>query len=238
MPARGGRREPAPSPRCAACTRATGKRRGARRGTRSRRRPSRRAFATRSRARCCWWSDRMLLAALLLLAAPATVHMTESGPAKVGGAAPSFAGWDLRGERVLTLDGLRRTPFVAPLLITFGASWCKPCAEGLARFKALLRKNPDVRLVLIDVESERERAQQLAAKSGIDGPAILDKFEVIAKAYGVSGAERTQLPRTFLVDTAGKIRAIYGVEGEDLEKVVTADLELARVALEPAADGK
>jgi thiol-disulfide isomerase/thioredoxin len=179
----------------------------------------------------------MLLLALLLAAAPAaTVRLQESGSAKVGGTAPSFGGWDLKGERVLTLEGMRRTPFLAPLLITFGASWCKPCIEGLPRLKAFSRKHPEMRLVLIDVESEAEKAQQLAARTGIDGPAILDKFEHIAKTYGVAGEQKTQLPRTFLVDAAGKVRAIYGVEGDDLEKVLEADLEAARIPVRPAAD--
>jgi len=66
----------------------------------------------------------MLLVALLLAAMPnATVRLQESGSARVGSAAPSFGGWDLTGERVLTLEGLRRTPMLQPLLITFGASW-------------------------------------------------------------------------------------------------------------------
>ncbi|TMA21992.1 MAG: hypothetical protein E6J88_14970, partial [Deltaproteobacteria bacterium] len=68
-----------------------------------------------------------LFAALLLASAPtATVRLQESGSARVGTAAPSFGGWDLAGRKVLTLDGIRRTPAMAPLLITFGASWCKP----------------------------------------------------------------------------------------------------------------
>jgi len=181
----------------------------------------------------------MLLIALLLAAMPsATVRLFESGSTKVGSAAPSFGGWDLKGERVLTLDGVRRTPFLAPLLITFGASWCKPCIEGLPRLKKFARGHPEIRLVFIDVESEPEKAQQLAAKTGIDGPAILDKFEQIAKTYGVAGEQRTQLPRTFLVDAAGKIRAIYSVEGEDLEKVLELDLEAARTPLRPTSGEK
>jgi thiol-disulfide isomerase/thioredoxin len=181
----------------------------------------------------------MLLVALLLSASPlATVRLQESGSARVGSTAPSFGGWDLAGQRVLTLDGLRRTPYLAPLLITFGASWCKPCIDGLPRLKALSRKHPELRLVVIAVDSEPEKAQQLAATTGIDGPAILDKFEHIAKTYGVAGEQRTQLPRTFLVDGAGRIRAIYGLEGDDLEKVIELDLEAAKVPLRPAADGK
>ena len=181
----------------------------------------------------------MLLALLLLAAGPvSTVRLYESGSAKVGSAAPSFGGWDLAQRKVLTLDGLRRVPFLQPLLLTFGASWCKPCAEGLPRLKALSVKHPEVRLVLIAVENDTDQAQKFAARVGIDGPAVLDKFEQIAKAYGVAGEEKTQLPRTFLIDAGGKVRAIYGVEGDDLEKTIEADLDAERAPIRPPADGR
>ena len=73
--------------------------------------------------------------------------------------------------------------------------------------------------------------------------AILDKFEQIAKTYGVAGSggdgnETTALPRTFLVDQMGKVRAIYREEGADLETVIEADLEASKTAVRPAsADG-
>ena len=186
----------------------------------------------------------MILLALLFASAPAaTVKLTESGAAKVGSAAPSFGGWDLAGRKVLTLDGIRRTPAMASLLITFGASWCKPCNEGLPRLVEVTRKHPELRLVLVDVESDAQKAQEFAAKTGVDGPAILDKFEQIAKTYGVSGSggdgkETTALPRTFLVDTMGKVRAIYREEGTDLEKVIEADLEASRTAVRPVSATK
>ena len=84
--------------------------------------------------------------------------------------------------------------------------------------------------MLIDVESDAQQAQEFAQKMGFDGPAILDKFEQIAKTYGVAVDEKTQLPRTFLVDQMGKVRAIYREEGEDLEKVIEADLEASKTA--------
>ncbi len=181
-----------------------------------------------------------LVAAFLLAAAPtATVRMTESGSAKVGMSAPSFGGWDLSGRKVLTLDGIRRTPTMASLLITFGASFCKPCNEGVPRMVALTKKHPELRLVLIDVEPDSAAAQAFASRVGVDGPAILDKFEQIAKTYGVAGDANMALPRTFLVDQMGKVRAIYKEEGPDLEAVIEADLEAARTAVRPAsAEGK
>src|SRR6267142_347987 len=180
----------------------------------------------------------MLLVALLLAAAPAnTVKIQESGSARVGGPAPSFGGWDLTGQRALTLDGLRRTPYLLPLLMTFGGSWCKTCAESLPRLKAFAKAHPELRLVYVAVENDGDRAQQFAAKTGIAGvPAVLDKLELVAKSYGVAGEQKTQLPRTFLIDAGGKVRVIYGAEGDDFEKALEADVE--KVAPRPASEGK
>jgi len=97
-------------------------------------------------------------------------------------------------------------------------------------------KHPEVRLVLIAVENDAEQAQKFAVRMGIDGPAVLDKFEQVAKAYGVAGEEKTQLPRTFLIDAGGKVRAIYGVEGDDFEKAIEADLEDAKTSARPAVE--
>jgi len=52
----------------------------------------------------------------------------------------------------------------------------------------------------------------------------------------VAGEEKTQLPRTFLVDAGGRVRAIYSVEGDDFEKVIEADLEEAKTPVRPAAE--
>ena len=164
-------------------------------------------------------------AVLLLSAATAqTVKLQESGQVHIGGVAPSFGGWDLSGKSVLTFDKILKNPTPAPLLVTFGASYCVPCNLGLPRMVALQKKNPQMRLVLIDVESDQAAAQGFASKHGMEGPAVLDKFEGIAKSYGLQEDGKLALPRTFLVDAKGRVRAIYREEGADLEKVIEADL--------------
>ena len=83
------------------------------------------------------------------------------------------------------------------------------------------------RLVLIDVEQDAAKAQEFAKDVGHEGPAILDKFEVIAKTYGVAAEGKLTLPRTFLINAKGRVTAIYREEGKDLEEVIEADLKLA-----------
>jgi len=165
-----------------------------------------------------------LMAMLLAAAQVSTIKLQESGQARVGKVAPSFGGWDISGKDVLTLDKLLKNPAPAPLLITFGASWCAPCNAGLPRLVALQKKHSELRLVLIDVEADQAAAQGFAAKHGMNGPALLDKFEGIAKSYGLDENGKLALPRTFLIDAKGRVRAIYREEGEDLETVIEADL--------------
>jgi thiol-disulfide isomerase/thioredoxin len=176
----------------------------------------------------------MAAGALLLAVTPTeTKKLQESGSAKVGSMAPSFGGWDLAGRSVLAADKLRTSPSKAPLLVTFGASFCAPCKQGLPRLAALQRKHAgEFRLVLIDVEPDAQKAQEFKANAGLDAetPAILDKFGVIAKTYGVnqesdSGAKEN-LPRTFLINSSGRVKAIYSMEGPDLEAVIEADLKI------------
>jgi thiol-disulfide isomerase/thioredoxin len=177
----------------------------------------------------------MLAGCAVLAAAPtATKRIEDSGSAKVGGMAPSFGGWDLAGKNVLSFDKLRKTPAPAPLLVTFGASFCAPCKLGLPRLAALQRKHPaDFRLVLIDVDPDAQRAMEFRDASNLDPawPAIHDKFSVIAKSYGVNQESETSaksnMPRTFLISAKGRIVAIYSLEGPDFEAVIEEDLKKA-----------
>lgn len=178
----------------------------------------------------------MAAGGLLLVAAATevTVRLPESGSAKIGGMAPTFGGWDLAGKSVLAFDKLLRTPAPAPLLVTFGASNCVPCRLGVPRMVALEKKHKDqFRLVLIDVEMDASKAQEFASDVGHQGPAILDKFEVIAKTYGVAAEGKLTLPRTFLINAKGRVMAIYKEEGKDLEDLIEGDL---KTALAPPAE--
>lgn len=173
-------------------------------------------------------SAALLAGAFLLVAAAPekTQRLKESGGATIGMQAPPFGAFDLAGRNVLALAALLKTPAPAPLLVTFGASWCVPCNEGLPRLVELEKKHKGAfRLVLVDVEPDAQAAQGFAAKCGMTGPALLDKFEVIAKSYGLHDNNKLALPRTFLLTAKGRVAGIYREEGKDLEEVIEADLK-------------
>jgi thiol-disulfide isomerase/thioredoxin len=165
-----------------------------------------------------------------------TSKITESGPVAVGKPAPGFGGFDVTGREILSLEKIRLSPSPAPVLVSFGASFCKPCREGLPRLKSFVARHPEVRLVLVDVEADQEAAAAFAKEQGI-ALAVLDKFEVAAKAYGVAQGSSLTLPRTFLLAANGRVGAIYRTEGPDLEAVLEVDLA-ALVAPAPAAPAR
>lgn len=164
-------------------------------------------------------------AGLLLAAADhgATVKLNESGEARVGGIAPSFGLWGVNGDGPFVLDKLRKLPSPAAMLVTFGASWCGPCKEGLPRLKKFTEQHRELRMVLIDVEADAAEAQAWVKKLGLTCTVLHDKFKVAATRYGAANI----LPRTFLVDPRGRVRAIYSIEGTDLEAVLAQDLSAA-----------
>jgi thiol-disulfide isomerase/thioredoxin len=178
----------------------------------------------------------LLLGTLLLsFSPPATERLQQSGKARVGDQAPPFGAWDLSRRTIIGLKQLLREPGGRPLLITFGASWCPPCNEGFPRLVALQKRlNDQFRLLLIAVDENAEEAQAFARRHGFDGPAILDKFQTIAKDY--CEQESLQLPRTFLVSASGRGVAIYGREGADLEDLIQADLKALKDEGAPAAE--
>jgi alkyl hydroperoxide reductase subunit AhpC len=90
----------------------------------------------------------------------------------------------------------------------------------------LEKRHAGLRLVLIDVERDRDAALEFVKKRGMEGPVILDKYREIAKIYGLSTEDgNLALPRSFLIDQKGQVQAIYRSGGEDLVQVMEADLE-------------
>ena len=166
-------------------------------------------------------------------AEPATTGtelLQEYGPLRVGSAGPSFAGWDL-GGRLLTADQLLspREGDTQALVITFFATWCTPCREGLPSFKELDRAvgNDGVQILLIAVGEDADKVSPFLDKLGIELPTIPDQFLKISEKFGL-GSNNSSLPKTFILDGNGTVRCIIGVEGEDLLDVLKQEVERAR----------
>jgi peroxiredoxin len=133
----------------------------------------------------------VVLAAVVLLAA--VVASEESK-------APEFALPNLEGKSVKLTDLLKQ----GPVIIDFWATWCKPCIKGFPALDQIQGKYKEQGLTVVAVSVDSPKSQARVApfiKSGkYSFTVLLDSEGKVAQKYGV-----VPIPRTFLVDTKGKI---------------------------------
>ena len=161
-----------------------------------------------------------LIAVLLLLAAAC------SGPASFPGAgsrAPDFRADDLTGRTVYLSAELGR-----PVLLTFFATWCKPCLEEIPRLVALAGSLGDrVTFLCVVVDPENEgKVRSIASSLKIPYPMLMDEGGRIKSAYAVRG-----LPATFLIGRDGRIRSRLGYLGDDEIRALTEAIDRLRGGL-------
>lgn len=170
--------------------------------------------------------------------AGSTVTMDRLGAVRVGEPCPGLAGWPVDGGPLVSLDSLMRVADGSPsqaLVVSFFATWCKPCVEGLQRLDRLARSGGlPARVLLVALGEEGGGVQKHLAALGVALPAVGDPFQAIGERWGVvergAGAKGTAaIPRTFVVAPDRRVVGILGQEGLDFESIlvrmVGADVE-------------
>ncbi|MBC8175536.1 MAG: TlpA family protein disulfide reductase [Candidatus Marinimicrobia bacterium] len=100
------------------------------------------------------------------------------------------------------------------VVVSFFATWCKPCMKELPHLQNLYEKyeGKDIKFFLIDItEATRTvegnenspEAGPFLKKKGITIPVLLDVYGIAKKEYGV-----VFLPRLFVIDKYRKIRLV------------------------------
>jgi len=155
--------------------------------------------------------------------------VASSGPVKVGQKAPTFAGWTTEGQML----GLRSLLEPAggkatgeqkgPLIVSFFATWCEPCKEGLPVI-AEVERETGARVVLVAFGERSEVVQPWLAQQGLQLTTIVDPYRKISERWGVDKA----LPRTFVLRADGKVRTIFTVEGADFRDALRAAVKAAK----------
>jgi cytochrome c biogenesis protein CcmG/thiol:disulfide interchange protein DsbE len=183
----------------------------------------------------------MLLTVALTLTLGLTASAGEStladtlGPVKVGEAMPTFAGWTLDGKMLSLSRALQgeKNEVKAPVVVTFFATWCKPCDHGLPILDRVAREK-NAKLLMIAYGQEADVVRPYLTGKGITSTCILDPYLKVAKRSGVDEA----LPRTLVLDENGVVRAIFTSEGTDFDIALAAAIDRARAPAPTAEPAK
>lgn len=185
-----------------------------------------------------WRSAAWVLIGAAALAPVAGVRGDEA--LAVGQEAPDFALPELLSPR----SRWRLSDYVgdAPsepkklLLLTFFASWCKPCKKELPVLNAIYKKYKDRGLMVLDVNIDQggaEAARKMIEEAKPAFPVLSDAYNILARRYKLdSGGSGTpggmNLPTMLFIDPKGviaKIKQGYDERSSgELEREVVAAL--------------
>jgi len=170
--------------------------------------------------------SKLLMVGLLFMGAneaksgTKTEMVQENGVAKVGKALPTFGGWSTTGDRVALRGLLKKTKESdAHLVISVFSSTCRPCRKGLP----LLQKFSDSpkgkknEFVLIAYGETNADVGKMLKELKVNLLVVEDKYMKISENIGVNGV----LPRTYVVDKEGIVKAIITAEGDDFVELLT-----------------
>lgn len=125
---------------------------------------------------------------------------------KTGKKAPQFRLEDVNGKTVELKELIGK----GPVLISFWATWCKPCMEELAEFKKIFEdlKERGMQMVAISTDNEKTvgKVKPYVVSKGIPGIVLLDTNSEVARKYYA-----TVMPTTIILDKSGNI--IYNHTG-------------------------
>ncbi|MCB9789005.1 MAG: TlpA family protein disulfide reductase [Deltaproteobacteria bacterium] len=175
--------------------------------------------------------------------APAPDQAPDATPIAVGAQAPDFMLKTLNPEQSgmpvfstkATIGSRAKVPAKA-LVLSFAASWCKPCRKELPELQRLeqtrLREHGiATALVLLDREPEpiEEMRAWLVDELGVTMPVLSDRLGIVGRRYGAH-----ELPMLVVIAPGGVVRFVkVGYEDSGLNALVKA---LAEVAGLPPAE--
>ncbi|MEM8996387.1 MAG: TlpA disulfide reductase family protein, partial [Acidobacteriota bacterium] len=114
------------------------------------------------------------------------------------GPAPDFALRNLAGETVRLSDFRGQT-----VVLNFWATWCPPCRVELPSFVRFARKNPDIAVLGLSVQSPPDDLRSAVDERDIPYPVLIVDADT-AEAYRV-----TSLPTTVIITPEGQVRSAH-----------------------------
>lgn len=178
-------------------------------------------------------APRILLVVLSLLGASVSIGVaraqegtvspsrlaSRSGTVEVGSPARSFGGWTLR-DGPWSMDRHRKRHGQQVLVVSFFATWCQPCARSIPALNEIRRNYPAdrVEIILVAFGQEGAEVERFVDEKKAPGIVVVDPFQKIGERFGVDRS----LPRTFVIDPDGIVRAIFVAEGADFGPMLSS----------------
>ena len=141
-----------------------------------------------------------------------------------GRKAPNFKLIDLNGKYL----ELNKATGNGPILLSFWATWCRPCLEEMAEYNKIYNQHKEKGFTLLAVSTDTEKSvakvKPYIKSKGYDFPVLLDTNSEVARKYYAQ-----QMPYTVLIDKSGNI--IYShlgyMKGDEMkvEKLIADLLE-------------
>ena len=137
-----------------------------------------------------------------------------------GSQAPDFALENLKGKKVELKELLKQ----GPVLISFWATWCKPCIKELNELQKVYKqyKEEGFEILAIDVDGPRSFSKVKSMVKGLkwDFPVLWDKSKKTYRSYHVLG-----IPHTVLIDKSQNVRYTHTTYRPGDEEVIKKKIE-------------
>ena len=162
----------------------------------------------------------LVCAGVVALGAQGRASGAGGGQEVRAGEAPDFAATTLQG------DTLRLASFRGRVvLVDFWASWCPPCRDELAHLARLEKENPELVVLAVNVDHERERVEGFGRRNKLPRHVLLDPAGRIAARYAPPG-----MPWTVLVDRDGRVAWTHAGWGARDGSALESSLQRAKRA--------
>lgn len=158
---------------------------------------------------------RALVATSALLLASCATPMPPSMPHPLLG----FKGPEIEAVSLDNQSMLIPSYGVAKVtVLDFWASWCGSCRVTMPALERLHRdkRRQGLMVVGISVDETAEQALEGAYQIGVTFPVVHDRGQELQSGFGVS-----QVPTTFVLDAAGRVRFV-GSDPESIKRAVNA----------------
>jgi peroxiredoxin len=148
-----------------------------------------------------------------------TITLSTRGSEKTS-PAPDFSAEDLSGKKT----ELKKVLEKGPVLISFWATWCKPCIKELTELQKVYKnyREKGFEILAVDVDGPRSVSKVRSMVKGLkwDFPVLWDKSKDIYRKYQVLG-----IPHTVLIDKSGDIVYTHTTYRPGDEEVIKKKIE-------------